>query len=133
MSNARLTKLVYLSDWRHCLRTNSQISNIKWFFNNFGPFVWDIKDTAKENPHIFELETTTNMYGDQKTIFILNSKDYSPRLSEEEMKSIDHVINETKNLNWDQFIRLVYSTFPIASAERYTYIDLIEKAKEYMS
>ena len=49
------------------------------------------------------------------------------------MKSIDHVINETKNLNWDQFIRLVYSTFPIASAERYTYIDLIEKAKEYMS
>lgn len=132
MSNARLTKLVYLSDWKHAIKTYSQISHIKWYFNNYGPFVWDIKDTARENSHLFDLETTTNMYGDLKTIFILKTENYTPKLLEEEVKSIDHVIQETKNLNWDQFIRLVYSTYPIASTERYTYIDLIEKAKEYM-
>ncbi|UEC43425.1 MAG: hypothetical protein METHAR1v1_1370003 [Methanothrix sp.] len=132
MSNARLTKLVYLSDWKHSIKLYSQISNIKWYFNNFGPFVWDVKDTARDNPHLFELETTTNMYGDLKTIFILRKIEYIPNLSDDEMESIDHVINETKNLSWDQFIRLVYSTYPIASTERYTYINLIEKAKEYM-
>ena len=132
MSNARLTKLVYLSDWKHSIKLYSQISNIKWYFNNFGPFVWDVKDIARDNPHLFELETTTNMYGDLKTIFILRKIEYIPNLSDDEMESIDHVINETKNLSWDQFIRLVYSTYPIASTERYTYINLIEKAKEYM-
>lgn len=132
MSNARLTKLVYLSDWKHSIKLYSQISNIKWYFNNFGPFVWDVKDIARDNPHLFELETTTNMYGDLKTIFILSKIEYIPNLSDDEMESIDHVINETKNLSWDQFIRLVYSTYPIASTERYTYINLIEKAKEYM-
>ena len=29
MSNARLTKLVYLSDWKHSIKTYSQISNIR--------------------------------------------------------------------------------------------------------
>ena len=89
--------------------------NIKWYFNNFGPFVWDVKDTARDNPHLFELETTTNMYGDLKTVVILRTGEYIPNLSKDEMKSIDHVISETKNLNWDQFIRLVYSTYPIVT------------------
>ncbi len=38
LSNARVTKLVYLADWRHVLETKEQISSIKWYFDNYGPF-----------------------------------------------------------------------------------------------
>ena len=32
LSNARLTKLVYLSDWKNCLTNDRPISSINWYF-----------------------------------------------------------------------------------------------------
>ena len=46
--NARVTKMVYLADWRNCVRSKGQVSDIKWYFDNFGPFVWDVKKAAEE-------------------------------------------------------------------------------------
>jgi len=44
MSNARITKMVYLADWKHAIDSHRQISSINWVFNNYGPFVWDVKN-----------------------------------------------------------------------------------------
>jgi len=132
LSNARLTKMVYLADWHSCINRRPQITNINWYFDNYGPFVHDIASTAKENPHIFQIEDGTNMYGGRKKSFTL-AKSYSPSLSEGEKKSLDHIIKVTKKLYWADFIKLVYGTHPIASSERYEYLDLKKKAEDYLA
>lgn len=131
LSNARVTKMVFLADWHQAINYKKQISEIEWVFDNYGPFVWDIHNEAKNNSDIFSIKETINIYGQRKTVFQIKDETYEPKLSEEERQSIDHVINNTKQLNWNAFIKLVYSTYPIMSSERYSKLDLIQKADEY--
>lgn len=44
---------------------------------------------------------------------------------------INTTISVTKGFYWQQFINFIYSTYPIVTSERYTYLNLIEKAKAY--
>lgn len=131
LSNARLTKMVYLSDWHQSINLKRQITSIEWYFDNYGPFVWDIDKEAKANPDLFRIQSTNNYYGGNKSLYTLRTENYKPSLSKEESSSIDHVIEETKRLHWRQFINLVYSTYPIISSEKYSKLNLVEKAKEY--
>ena len=131
LSNARVTKMVYLADWHSCLRDKGQLSNIKWYFDNYGPFVHDVLREAEINSDIFAVETTTNAYGSPKKLIVLKRHDFEPRLTESEKKSLDHVIEKSSNLFWSDFIKLVYSTFPVASSERYTFLNLPSLAKSY--
>lgn len=131
LSNARLTKIIYLADWKHAITYGTQVSPIRWYFDNYGPFVWDVKDTATAYQELFVAKEITNMYGGPKTTIGLINSGYIPAISEKEQKSLDHVIEKTNKLNWEQFIRLVYSTYPIIVSEKYTYLNLVEKAKEY--
>ncbi len=132
LSNARITKMIYLADWRHLITFGSQITNIRWYFDNYGPFVWDIKSAAEENTSLFNVKKTTTPYGTPKTIFDIKDEMHSPEVTSDEKSSLDHVIQETKNLSYSQFIRLVYSTYPIITSDRFTYIDLTKKAEEYL-
>ncbi|MBS0655153.1 MAG: SocA family protein [Verrucomicrobia bacterium] len=131
LSNARITKLIYLSDWHHAINYQSQITTINWYFDNYGPFVNDVFDAVCQHKDIFNIKIITNIYGSDKTIFILKDENYIPVLDESERQSLDHIINITQNLNWNDFIKLVYSTYPIASSQRYTHLDLLKKAREY--
>jgi hypothetical protein len=133
MANARVTKLIYLADWKHCLEQGKQITNIKWYFDSFGPFVWDVKNEIDENKRLFSTVETRNAFGSKKIVFSLDDKKYTPRLSSTETSSIDHIINISKTMYWKDFIKLVYSTYPITTSERYSFLNLIEKAKEYKS
>jgi hypothetical protein len=132
LSNARVTKLVYLSDWKHAITLKSQITNINWYFDNYGPFVWDIKETAEANPKLFSTRESSNAYGNPKLLIGLKMEYYVPTLSEAEKRSVDHVIDKTKDLSWSEFIRLIYSTHPIVSSNKYSYLNLVEKAEEYL-
>lgn len=131
LSNARLTKMVYLADWHQSINHRRQISSINWYFDNYGPFVHDIEITAANRPDLFMVDLGNNRHGQPKKTFALREEKYHPTLTVEEKNSIDHIINVTQKLYWDSFIKLVYSTHPIASSDRYSYLDLVEKAKEY--
>jgi hypothetical protein len=131
LSNARLTKMVYLADWKSAIERGKTITDIKWFFDNHGPFVWDIKNTAAQNSDLFTVRSTRNVYGGKKDVLELVDEGYEPRLSSRERGYLDHVIEQTKPLLWADFIRLVYSTYPVASSDRYETLDLAAKAKEY--
>ena len=133
LSNARVTKMAYLSDWHQAINYGKQISNINWYFDNYGPFVWDVFNEVKSNEDLFEIKETITQYGTLKTIFSLKRDDYVPNLSDKEKQSLEHIINVTQKLYWDSFIKLVYSTFPVMSSERYTHLKLVEKAKQYKS
>ncbi len=131
LSNARLTKILYLSDWKNAIDNKNQITNIGWFFDTYGPYVQDISQEIKENRDIFSVKEVENVLGGSRKIFYLTDKKYEPSLSKEEKLTVEHVIKETSSLSWDEFIKLVYATHPISSSERYTKLDLVKKANEY--
>lgn len=130
LSNARLTKMVYLSDWFSCLVLGKQITHIRWVFNHYGPYVDDIVDVAKRDS-LFTISTVQNYYGDNKIIISCDDLSYKPMISEEVKEILDFVINKTKSMYFNEFIDYVYSTYPISSQSRYVNLDLVYLAKEY--
>lgn len=131
LSNARLTKMIYLADWHQAITQGRQMTDIKWYFDNFGPFVRDVERNALLNDDVFSIDLGSNMYGQPKKQFSLRDPKYAPRLTSDEKVSLDHIISVTKRLYWDDFIKLVYSTHPVASSQRYSFLDLVRKAQEY--
>jgi len=129
-SNARVTKMLYLADWHNLIQGKQSVTNVQWYFDNYGPFVWDVRNAVAQS-RVMSIETTQNYYGTPKDQFVLTDAAYEPDLSADEKAALDHVITETKALTWPAFIKLVYSTYPVATSERYTRLNLVAKAKEY--
>ena len=76
-------------------------------------------------------EIYINYYGNEKNIISLKKDEGFNELSEEEKEIVDFVIESTQDLNWGDFINLVYSTYPIIKAEKFSILNLVELAKEY--
>ena len=131
LSKARVAKMIYLSDWKHVLNYQCQMSDIAWVFDNYGPFVKDVQEVAAKHAEIFRLEPSATVYGNKKTLLALRTEDYQPQLKDTEKEALDHVINVTKTLTWEKFIHLVYLTYPIIASDRYSKMDLVELAAEY--
>lgn len=121
LSNARLTKMIYLADWYSVSSTGNQITNIKWYFDNYGPFVPDVYNEANSDKSI-EVINTSTPYGTPKTLFKYNGE--NPILSNEIKIILDKVIDDTKSLYWNDFISFIYNTNPIKDSNRYSYLDL---------
>ncbi|MGZ3217910.1 Panacea domain-containing protein [Paracoccus sp. T5] len=123
--------MIYLADWHSCVTRGKQITDIKWYFDSHGPFVWRVKEAAAARTDLLEVSEEQNMYGGKKLLFKIADRHYKPKLSDAEKKSIDHVIEVTRKLYWADFIKLVYATHPVASSERYSTLDLVAAAKDY--
>lgn len=130
LSNARLTKMIYLADWRAAIRTGRQITAIEWPFNHYGPYVHDVIAEARGNDD-FEIVTSETMYGSPKQVVRLKRPDQDVHLEPWEEEALNHVISTTKDLTWAKFIELVYSTYPVVSQDRYTTLDLVRLAEDY--
>ena len=133
LSNARLTKLVYLSDWRHSLKFGKPITGIKWYFDNYGPFVFDVIDTVKEHRELFRLTETANMHGNKKQLISLADPDYVPKIDKSAAEVIDLVTDFTSGMNFQDFLRTVYSTYPVTTSPRYSHLDLPTLAERFRS
>ncbi len=126
----RITKLIYLCDWIYAYKEGTQITNIKWFFDNYGPFVWDVYDEIKKDTDLFDVKIIQDFGIDKSLVLIKNNK-YNVCLSEKIMKYIDYVLEYTDNLDGEDFMKVVYSTYPIRTTKRYCNLDLVGKAKEF--
>lgn len=120
LSKARLTKMIYLADWENFKSSGHQLSEINWYFDNFGPYVTDVIDTAYNDPDI-RIVSTRTIYGTDKTLIEYDGK--TPTIDDKVRVNLDQVINETKQLSWKRFIDYVYDTPPIKESERYNYLD----------
>ncbi|ENK2082238.1 SocA family protein [Vibrio alginolyticus] len=130
LSKARVTKLVYLVDWKSAQKYRKQMTKIQWYFHNFGPYVDAVIDSAAKDSR-FDIKSSSTMYGDSKTLLSVDeSKNYRKGLSQDEMVLIDDVIDETKDLYWDSFIKHVYDTYPIKSSDRYQDLNLVSLSKK---
>jgi uncharacterized protein YwgA len=130
LSKARLTKMVYLADWRSCLKRGRQISPIQWIFNHYGPYVEDVANVASTDTR-FVVETTTNSYGSAKELVRLKNENVDVKITNAEREIIDHIIQKVSPLYWNSFIELVYSTYPIRKSRRYEELDLVSLAEDY--
>lgn len=130
LPNARLTKLVFLSDWKSSLDKWIQISNIQWYFDFYWPFVKDIENEIWLNLDIFKIEEEYNWNWNKKKIFSIKPW-YIPKLNEDQKKIINFVIEITKKLDFNNFIKFIYSIYPIYKSRKFTYLNLIELANEY--
>lgn len=132
LSKARLNKLIYLVDWKSAIDNRKQVTNIKWIYNHYGPYVTDIEKLIRENPDIFKIEKIENFYGNEKNIIKLVDKPKGVNEISKETKEIIHkVFESTKNMNWTTFIDSVYATYPVKNSEKMSEMDLVKFAKEY--
>lgn len=130
LSKARVTKLVYLADWKSAQKSKKQLTKIEWYFHNYGPYVDAVVNAATKDPR-FDMVSTSTMYGDSKTLFTIKSNaNFEKGLTEEEQKIIDEVISDTKKLYWDSFIKHVYDTYPIRVTDRHETLNLVLLAKQ---
>ncbi|MDM8537669.1 Panacea domain-containing protein [Desulfobacterales bacterium HSG17] len=60
LHNAALTKMVYLIDIESVKKTGNQITSISWVRDNYGPFVWDVLNSASENQALFAIGNEGN-------------------------------------------------------------------------
>lgn len=131
LSNARLTKMVYLADWRAAIYHGRPITAVSWVFNHYGPYVEDVVDEARKHSDEFQIIETRNIYGNRKTLVRYIGKPNWPSLGEDEESVLDHVIDTTSKKSWDAFLNLVYATYPVTTQARYSPLDLEELAARY--
>lgn len=130
LSKARLTKMVYLADWRSAILYGRQITDINWRFNYYGPYVDDVVNVARVDPD-FNIIQDTNQFGDWKELIRVTNDAQRPILKKSEQAVLDHVIEVTAPKYWNDFIQLVYSTYPIVTQPRFAKLDLVALAQEY--
>ena len=130
LSKARLVKLVYLIDWKYSIENGEQYTEIKWYFNHYGPYVEDIIKVIRMRNDLFNVESYTNSYGTSSEK-ILRINKATIALNENILEASNYIIDNTWKLNWTEFISLVYSTFPVQNNSKYTYLDLKMEAIEF--
>lgn len=131
LSSSRVTKIIYLIDWKSSIETSSQITNIKWYFNHYGPYVDDIIRAAEKDDDI-EISIQSTQYGGKKRLLKSKRDGDEGDVFEDGVKDVvDFVISATKDKSYQDFIKLVYSTYPVVASDRYTEIDLENCASKY--
>ncbi|WP_257293431.1 Panacea domain-containing protein [Endozoicomonas sp. YOMI1] len=130
LSKARLTKMVYLSDWFSALLDGRQLTNIDWLFNHYGPYVDDVIGAAHNGSGFMVINETT-MYGSHKNVISFQGDVSNIQLTDREKVILDAVIDKTKNLCFNDFIDYVYSTYPVKKQERYSNLNLVSLAQQF--
>lgn len=133
LSKARVVKMLYLIDWKNCIEHGKQITSINWYFNHYGPYVDDIVNIIRTDGR-FEIRWVTNVFGSPKEIISLKADVETPtNIPKADVAILDFVINLSHPLYWNDFIDLIYSTYPVRTQPRYTFLDLPKLASEYKS
>lgn len=131
LSKPRLVKLIYLIDWKNSIDYGKQVTDIKWYFNHYGPYVEDVINLMKNDTETFEVISYENPYSGGITDKFKLKKNVRPNLDSSTLKSADFIIKNTFRMNWSQFISLVYSSYPVKKGEKYTFLNLEKLSIEF--
>lgn len=134
LSNARLTKMVYLADWKSAIERGEQLTDLSWEFSYYGPYVPDVVRLARSDDG-FEVEEGKNPLGERRELVrrvpgVVGGEEY-PSLTPEDRGLLDFVVGSVEDKGFTEFIKLVYSTYPIVTQERHSQLDLVRLAREY--
>lgn len=130
LSASRVTKMLYLVDWKCAIERNAQLTDANWYFNHYGPYVPDFMEIAEDDDDIV-IKNEETMFGGKKRLICLSPRFTPVPLEGYERSLVDFVIEATQTKNYDDFIKLVYSTYPVLTSSRYSKLDLIGSAQSY--
>jgi len=131
LSASRVTKMLYLVDWKSVLEKDTQLTDAAWYFNHYGPYVDDFMEIANEDDDI-EIRSESTMFGGKKKLIALSDNfKANIHLDPVDKRLVDFVINATKSKNYEDFIKLVYSTYPVLTSSKYSPLDLVSSAQQY--
>lgn len=105
-----LVHCLYLIDWKHSIDYGSSITNVIW--------------TIKYDNTLFHIDILNYEFNKIE-------KDDNSRLSENEINTIDFVINAIKNKSEHEIQHLIISTYPFIIYEKGYEINLKKCAEEY--
>ena len=132
MSNARMTKLVYLADWKCSIEHGRQLTAVEWM-SAFGGVSGEAVEALLKADKAFETLPVRDARGVTGKFLLRVAKDAgSPSLSEEDRVVLDFVLETAERLDWLEFSRLVHSTYPVFSNDRDERLDLPGLAKVYV-
>ena len=131
LSKARATKMVYLADWRSSLVHGHQITPVQWIFNHYGPYVDAVTNSARGDSAL-DVVVERNLYGGPKERIVLRKATGYPSLTEQDTEIMNYVITTCAPLNWDDFMRLVYSTYPVMTQPKRSTLNLPLLARQYL-
>ena len=117
--------MIYLADWDACIETGEQLTDLNWFYDHYGPYLHDIFDTAISDPR-FE----TYRYGAADMISV-KSGGSDVNLPDEVLKFVEPVKKSAQSIPFRNFLKRVYSTYPIRTQSKYSKLDLPALAKAY--
>lgn len=135
LPKGRLVKLFYLLDWKSALESGKTVTDFTWYYNHFGPFLPEISDVLLRAGNDIILTVGNNLVGAPAEYIRLHSEKQESELGSElhpdTLKLINEIVAVTKDLSFTQFIKLVYSTFPVRTSQKYSQLDLVKLAKDY--
>lgn len=133
LSKGRVTKLIFLADWRMSLMARKQVSDLRWYVNKYGPYADDL-ETLFRTGDVFVFRDTGNYYGGNKKTIAFKVEDhlYNPALADLEKQVIDATIKATAELGWNEFSNMVNRTYPLVNGEKYDFLDLPQLASQYV-
>ncbi|EEU8400297.1 SocA family protein [Campylobacter lari] len=78
LTKGRLNKLIYLADWKNCLEYNKQLTNIKWKFNHYGPYIDKIQEEINNDVYKrIDIKSKKTKFGNPKYVVeISKNKDF---------------------------------------------------------
>jgi uncharacterized protein YwgA len=133
LSKGRITKLIYLADWTMCLMAHVQVSKLRWYFNQYGPYSEEIESLTRSN-QLFSSQDTDNYYGgNKKFIKLKHDDDFVPTITDAEKQVLDATIKKTQDLSWKDFTQMVYNTYPLVNQSQYHYLNLPVLAQQYLN
>ncbi len=131
LSTSRLTKMIYLADWRGAIDLDRPVTNTVWLYGFYGPDTVNVVNAARANPSLFSVRLVPNAYSGPKEVIALKPRARPPQLGSEDRRILDIVIHTTLNMNWAELVRFVYSTYPMLSQQRGSVLPLRKLAREY--
>jgi hypothetical protein len=133
MSLARLTKMVYLADWKSALDRGRTITDppIPWKFDYCGPTSNAIIESIEKDRSFVVKRSVHKETGESFELVSVLASLNIPSLSSADQQILNFVLEKAANRSWADFIRLVYSTFPIITQGRFANLDLVKLAQRY--
>lgn len=134
VSLPRLIKLMYLADWREALICQSQITNVQWSIGPCGPSSDDIYEQLKKDVGSFVLLDVKDRFGNPKKVVEKAVKDAAIcGLTDQQKDAADFIIGIAKNRPWESLTSIVSSTYPVATREPGSVLNLPALAREYQN
>ena len=130
---SRTTKMIYLVDWKYALKRGRQATLVRWYFDQFGPYV-NLVTTFTKRFDLRQEKESKSKYLRRIRWLSLNpdiSKDVGNPLSNEVKDVCKDVIEDVGHLSYLDFIRYVYRTPPVRYCAKFRHMNIVRIAKYF--